>query len=128
MEQTPFELTSEQKGMLATLSRETGKPIPALLAEVIATAILVFTIFGVTDKKADQSWAGATIGLVLAAAIWVFGPISGASLNPARTFGPTIVSAAAFSVTPLGSLWIYAVGPVLGGLLGAFLYDAIRSA
>ena len=101
--------------------------LPALLAEVIATAILVFTIFGVTDKKADQSWAGVAIGLVLAAAIWVFGPISGASLNPARTFGPTIVSAAAFSLTPLGSLWIYVVGPVLGGLLGAFLYDVIRS-
>lgn len=35
MEQTPFELTSEQKGLLATLSRETGKPIPALLAEAL---------------------------------------------------------------------------------------------
>ncbi len=100
--------------------------VAALLVEVIATAILVFTIFGATDKKANPSWAGVAIGLILAAMIWLFGPISGASLNPARTWGPTIASAA-FSLTPLGSLWIYIIGPVLGGLLGAFLYDVIKS-
>ncbi len=97
----------------------------ALLAEVVGTAILVFTIFGATDKKADQSWAGVAIGLVLAAVIWMFGPISGASLNPARTWGPTIASAV-FSLTPLGTLWIYVVGPILGGLLGGFLYEVVR--
>ncbi len=97
----------------------------ALLAEVVGTAILVFTIFGATDKKADQSWAGVAIGLVLAAMIWIFGPISGASLNPARTWGPSIASAV-FSLTPMGTLWIYVVGPILGGLLGGFLYDAVR--
>ncbi len=97
----------------------------ALLAEVVATAILVFTIFGATDKRANQSWAGVAIGLVLAAVIWVFGPVSGASLNPARTLGPTIVSAA-FSLTPLATLWIYIVGPILGGLLGGFLYEVLK--
>jgi MIP family channel proteins len=97
----------------------------ALLAEVVATAILVFTIFGATDKKADQSWAGVAIGLVLAASIWMFGPISGASLNPARTWGPTLASAA-FSLTPFATLWIYIVGPIFGGLLGGFLYEVVR--
>jgi glycerol uptake facilitator protein len=96
-----------------------------LLAEVIGTAILVFTIFGATNKSADPSRAGVTIGFALAAIVWMFGPISGASLNPARTWGPTFASAV-FSLTPLGNLWIYVVGPVLGGLLGAFLYDALR--
>jgi glycerol uptake facilitator protein len=96
-----------------------------LLAEIVGTAILVFTIFGATDKAADPSRAGVTIGLALAAIVWMFGPISGASLNPARTWGPTIASAV-FSLTPLGNLWIYIIGPVLGGLLGAFLYDAFR--
>jgi glycerol uptake facilitator len=99
--------------------------VAALVAEVIGTAILIFTIFGATDKKANQSFAGLAIGLVLAAVIWMFGPISGASLNPARTWGPTIASSV-FSLTPLANLWIYIVGPVLGGLLGAFLYDVIR--
>src|SRR5437660_3837403 len=96
-----------------------------LLAEIVGTAILVFTIFGATDKAADPSRAGVTIGLALAAIVWMFGPISGASLNPARTWGPTIASVV-FSLTPLGNLWIYIIGPVLGGLLGAFLYDAFR--
>src|SRR2546428_12444932 len=96
-----------------------------LLARIVATAVLVFTIFGATDKKADQSWAGVAIGLVLAASIWMFGPISGASLNPARTWGPTIASAA-FSLTPFAPLWIYIVGPIFGGLLGGFLYDVVR--
>lgn len=96
-----------------------------LLAEVIGTALLVFTVFGATSKSADPSRAGVTIGFALAAIVWMFGAISGASLNPARTWGPTLASAV-FSSTPLGNLWIYIVGPVLGGLLGAFLYDALR--
>jgi len=99
--------------------------VAALVAEIIATAILVFTIFGATDKKANQSFAGLAIGLVLSAIIWMFGPISGASLNPARTFGPTIASLT-FSTVPFSTLWIYFVGPVLGGLLGAFLYDVVK--
>jgi len=96
-----------------------------LLAEVIGTAILVFTVFGATDKAANPNLDGVTIGFALASIIWMLGPISGASLNPARTWGPTLASTL-FSLTPLGTLWIYIVGPVLGGLLGAFLYDAIR--
>ena len=97
----------------------------ALVAEVIGTAILVFTVFGATDKNANQSFAGIAIGLVLAAVIWIFGPISGASLNPARTWGPTIASAT-FSLTPFTTFWIYIIGPILGGLLGAFLYDVVK--
>jgi glycerol uptake facilitator protein len=96
-----------------------------LLAEVIGTAILVFTVFGATDKAASPNLAGVTIGFALAGIVWMFGPISGASLNPARTWGPTLASTV-FSLTPLGNLWIYIVGPVLGGLLGAFLYDVLR--
>ena len=97
----------------------------ALLAEVLGTAILVFTIFGATDKRAEKSWAGLAIGLVLAALIWIFGPVSGASLNPARSWGPAIASAG-FSTIPLGYFWIYVVGPVLGGLLGGFLYEVVK--
>lgn len=96
-----------------------------LLAEIVGTAILVFTVFGATDKNADQAHAGLAIGFALAALIWVMGPISGGSFNPARTWGPTIASAV-FSLTPLGNLWIYVIGPILGGLLGGFLYDVIK--
>jgi len=126
--------SSNDRGLVrAAQSSFLGDTVPSLgfgigavlLAEVIGTAILVLTVFGATDKSADPSRAGVTIGFALAAIIWMFGPISGASLNPARTWGPTLASAT-FSLTPLGNLWIYIVGPVLGGLLGAFLYDAFR--
>lgn len=97
----------------------------ALLAEVLGTAVLVFTIFGATDKRSSPTAAGGAIGLVLAAVIWIFGPVSGASLNPARTFGPTLASAV-FSLTPFATLWIYVVGPILGALLGGFLYETMK--
>ena len=67
----------------------------------------------------------AALGFALAASVWMFDPISGASLNLARTWEPTLASAV-FSMTPFGNLWIYIVGPVLGGLLRAFLYDVFR--
>ena len=126
--------SSNNRGLVhAAQSTFLGDTVPSpefgigavLLAEIIGTAILVFTVFGATDKASDPSRAGVTIGFALAAIVWMFGPISGASLNPARTWGPTLASAV-FSLTPLGNLWIYIVGPVLGGLLGAFLYDAFR--
>ncbi len=77
------------------------------------------------EQGCQPSRAGVTMGFALAASVWMFGPISEASLNPARTWGPTLASAV-FSLTPFGNLWIYIVGPVLGGLLGAFLYDVFR--
>ena len=126
--------SSNNRGLVqAAHSTFLGDTIPSpqfgvgavLLAEVIGTAILVFTIFGATDKAADPNRAGITIGFALGAIVWMFGPISGASLNPARTWGPTLASAV-FSLTPLGNLWIYVAGPILGGLLGAFLYDIMR--
>ena len=67
----------------------------------------------------------AALGFALAASVWMFDPISGASLNLARTWEPTLASAV-FSMTPFGNQRIYIVGPVLGGLLGPFLYDAFR--
>ncbi len=108
-----------------TVPNSTFGTFVALMVEIIATAILVFTIFGATDKESVQSASGLAIGLVLAALIWVFGPISGASLNPARTIGPTIASAA-FDLGPFSSLWIYILGPILGGLLGGFLYETLK--
>jgi len=123
---TPSTYASAKNVFLGnTVPNQSFGPFVSLMVEVIATAILVFTIFGATDKRSVQSAAGVAIGLVLSALIWVFGPISGASLNPARTFGPTVASAA-FSFSPFADLWIYIVGPVLGGLLGGFLYETVK--
>jgi glycerol uptake facilitator protein len=97
----------------------------SVLAEIVGTMILALTVLGSTDRdSAGISWASSSIGLVLAACIWALGAISGASLNPARSFGPALVSLL-FDTRPMSYYWIYVVGPVLGGLLAAQLYKLI---
>jgi glycerol uptake facilitator protein len=106
----------------------TSLPMPifaAVLAEIVGTMILAMTVLGSTDADSSGiAWGSSSIGLVLAAAIWALGPISGASLNPARSFGPAIVSLL-YDSAPILSYWIYVVGPILGGLLAAQLYKLI---
>jgi MIP family channel proteins len=100
-------------------------PMPifaAVLAEIVGTMILALTVLGSTDPDSSSiPWASSGIGMALAAIIWALAPISGASLNPARSFGPAIVSLL-FDSAPILTYWIYVVGPILGGLLAAQLY------
>jgi glycerol uptake facilitator protein len=97
----------------------------ALLAEIVGTMFLTMAVFGSTDPDSSGlSWGTAGIGLTLAATIWALGAVSGASLNPARSFGPAIVSLY-FSSQPIVDYWIYVVGPILGALLAASLYRVI---
>ena len=97
----------------------------ALLAEIVGTTFLTMAVLGATDQDSSSiSWGTLGIGLTLAGTIWALGAISGASLNPARSFGPAFVSLL-FSNTPMLDYWIYVVGPVLGGLLAAMLYKMI---
>jgi aquaporin Z len=94
----------------------------ALLAEIAATAIFAMVILSVTAKKSNaQDHAGLTIGLTLAAAHFAFIPFSGASLNPARSIGPAVLSGGA----ALSSIWIYLAGPLIGAWLGAYLYGKL---
>jgi glycerol uptake facilitator protein len=98
----------------------------ALIAEAIGTAVLVFTIYGVAvDKKAPTGWAGLIIGLIVGGVIMVIGPVTGASINPARTFGPMLAQAWLGGPNLLDQIWVYIVGPVVGGIVGAFVYDAL---
>jgi glycerol uptake facilitator protein len=96
-----------------------------LLAEIVGTLILAMTVLASSDS--GFTWAGTSIRLSLAAVIWALGAISGASLNPARTFGPSLAS---LLVDPgaFNYFWIYVVGPILGGLLAAELYTRISRA
>ena len=91
-----------------------------VVIETILTFLLLFTIFGVAvDPRAPQHITGFCIGLTVAFDILAGGPLSGASMNPARTFGPAL--AAGFWDNHL----VYWIGPLLGGLLGAFLYQGL---
>lgn len=95
----------------------------AIVTEAIGTFILVFTIFGVAvDGRAPVGWAGLVIGLVVAAIIFVLGPVTGAAINPARALGTTLIQAWFGGKAFYDQILVYIIGPVVGGLLGAFAY------
>jgi len=99
-------------------------PLQAIVAEAIGTFILVFTIYGVAvDPRSPAGWAGLVIGLIVAGIIFVLGPVTGASLNPARTFGTTFVQALLGGKSFYDQYFVYILGPVIGGALGGFVYD-----
>ena len=77
------------------------------------------------DRRAPAGFAGLVIGLAVACEIMVIGPISGGSVNPARTFGPYLATEIFGGSTPWSELWIYWVGPLVGGALAALAYDLI---
>jgi glycerol uptake facilitator protein len=100
----------------------------AILVESIATFVLMLVIMGVAvDKRAPPGFAGLIIGLTVAGMITMAGNISGASLNPARTFGPYVMDF--LSGGP--NLWtyfpIYIIGPVVGAVVAAIFYDRISA-
>jgi glycerol uptake facilitator protein len=97
----------------------------AFTAEFVGTFILVFTIFGVIHRKAAAGFAGVAIGLVVFAAIIPVAPTTGASINPARTFGPMLVQQVAGGDVKWGQLPVYLAAELLAGVLAALLYGVL---
>ncbi len=93
----------------------------ALIWEMILTFFLMFVIISVaTDTRAVGEIAGLSIGAVVALAAFVGGPITGASMNPARSFAPALVTG------DFSHFWVYVLGPAVGALLAAKCYQFIR--
>lgn len=93
----------------------------ALVFEFVCTFFLMFVITSVaTDNRACGQLAGVAIGATVALCALFAGPITGASMNPARSLGPALFAG------QLGSLWIYVLGPVLGAIAGAGAYHVVR--
>ena len=93
----------------------------ALVLEMLLTFFLMFVIMAVaTDVRAQGEAAAIAIGGYVALAATFAGPIAGASMNPARSFGPALVS------NDWLSWWVYWVGPIVGALAGALAYQVIR--
>jgi glycerol uptake facilitator protein len=100
-------------------------PVQAFFAEFVGTFILVFTVFGVIHRKASAGFAGVAIGLVVFAAIIPVAPTTGASINPARTFGPMLVQQIAGGSVAWSQLPVYLAAEFLAGALAALTYVAI---
>ena len=99
-----------------------ARPVQSFLWEVVLTFFLMFVIMAVaTDTRSVGEAAAIAIGGTVALGALVGGPVSGASMNPARSLGPALVSGT------FDALWVYLVAPPLGAALGAFAYRAVRS-
>ena len=99
----------------------------ATFAEFIGTFLLVFTVFGVFDRRAPAGWAGLAIGFVVFAAIIVVAPATSASINPARTIGPMVVLQGAGGSVAWSQIWAYLVGELAGGVLAGLAYTAMAA-
>src|SRR5881397_3617671 len=97
----------------------------AFTAEFVGTFILVFTIFGVIHRKAAAGFAGVAIGLVVFAAIIPVAPATGASINPARTFGPMLVQQLAGGSVKSHQIPVYLCAEALAGIVAALAYVAL---
>ncbi len=108
-----------ETGLGATLPA--GSAGQSLLLEVVISILLVFTILSVaTGAKEKGITAGLAIGAVVALGALCAGPISGASMNPARSLGPALVGG------ELRHLWVYLVGPVVGSCLAVLACRCAR--
>jgi aquaporin Z len=88
------------------------------IAEVVLTAIFLFVIFGATHKDAPKGFAGVAIGFTLVLIHLVGIPITGTSVNPARSLGPAVFVGG----DALAQLWLFIVAPLIGGIIAALIW------
>lgn len=100
-----------------------GPLLRAVIVEAVLTFFLMLVIIAVaTDKRAHGAVPGIAIGLTVVFDVLIGGPLTGGSMNPARTLGPALFG----GTSALSVYWVYVVGPVLGAVSAAVLYEAIR--
>lgn len=98
-----------------------GSILQSFVLEVVLTAILMFVILGVSTGAGEKGiTAGIVVGAVISLGALFAGPISGASMNPARSLGPALVT------FKLAGLWIYLTAPLLGAALGVLACRWVR--
>ncbi|KAL7613882.1 hypothetical protein Lser_V15G07358 [Lactuca serriola] len=93
----------------------------SFVVEIIITFILMFVISGATnDHRAIKKHGGIAVGMTIMLNVFVGGPISGASMNPARSLGPAIVK------LNFKGIWAYIFGPLIGAISGGFVYNLLK--
>jgi len=113
---------------MTSFNEETTAWSQAIFAEGIGTFLLMLAILGIVDKRAPADLAGLVIGGTVVAIIMIVGPITGSSLNPARAFGPELVSAIGDGTTQWNQLIpVYVLPGLVGAALAAVVYDALAT-
>jgi MIP family channel proteins len=107
-----------EANLAATYPAQGVGDLQAFLLEILITFILVFVVISVaTDERAPAPVAPIAVGFALAVGVFIAGPVTGGAVNPVRALGPMLVAG------DLTSAWLYILGPIIGGVLAAFLYD-----
>jgi glycerol uptake facilitator protein len=116
--------TAIDNGLGATHVGRGFSTVGALVAEIVGTFLLVSAVYVLAvGERVPFGTAGLGIGVALGASILAVGSISGASLNPARTLGPELVLGLGGGATQWSTIWVYLLGPAVGGLLAVFVHD-----
>src|SRR5918994_1680308 len=107
-----------EANLAATYPAQGVGDLQAFVVEILITFILVFVVIAVaTDDRAPAAIAPIAVGFALAGGGFIAGPVTGGAVNPGRSLGPMLVAG------DLTSFWLYILGPIIGGVLGALLYD-----
>lgn len=94
----------------------------AFIAELVFTFIFVLVVHGSTHERVPKGFAGLAIGLTLVLVHIVCIPITGTSVNPARSLGPALFVGG----TALSQLWLFIVAPIIGGILAALVWKIFK--
>jgi MIP family channel proteins len=99
-----------------------GGDLRALGMEVLLAFFLMLEIIAVaTDRRVAGPIPALAIGLTVVFAVWIGGPVSGGSMNPARSLGPALLSGG----VPLSHVWVYLLAPPVGAMLAALCYERL---
>ena len=111
-------------GLGQTAFGDSTSYLAAAFSELVGTGLLLFAIMGIVDSKSPNDLAGLVIGGAVVGIILIFGPVTGASLNPARALGPELVSTIAGGTTHWAQyIPVYLVPGLIGAALATFAYD-----
>jgi MIP family channel proteins len=111
-------------GAVAVSDRLDGEIFLGMLAEGVGTFFLVWAIIGVAvNPRGLKDWAGLAIGTTLGMLVMIFGPLTGAGLNPARALGPALVGDAFGGFGDF--VLVFTLAPIIGGVIAALLYTYV---
>ncbi|WP_278626644.1 MIP family channel protein [Parabacteroides gordonii] len=116
-------ILAKDSGSVTTLTGANGytNVLPAFVAETVFTFIFLLVVLGSTSKGANTKFAGIAIGLALVLIHIVCIPITGTSVNPARSIGPALFQGG----EALSQLWLFIVAPFLGAAIAAVVWKGI---